>query len=75
MEKLLSQIPGNENVKAEKVLEINPNHSLFNKLQNASDNDLEDLMDILYNQSLLIEGFNIENPLDFTKKINNLISK
>lgn len=75
MEKLLSQIPGNENVKAEKVLEINPNHSLFNKLQNASDNDLEDLMDILYNQSLLIEGFNIENPLDFAKKINNLISK
>ncbi|MGL5543704.1 MAG: molecular chaperone HtpG, partial [Cetobacterium sp.] len=40
MEKLLSQIPGNEGVKAQKVLELNPNHPLFNKLQNANDDEL-----------------------------------
>ncbi|MGL5279690.1 MAG: molecular chaperone HtpG [Cetobacterium sp.] len=75
MEKLLSQIPGNEGVKAEKVLEINPNHPLFNKLQNASEAELKDLSDILYNQGLLIEGFTLENPLDFVTKLNNILSK
>lgn len=75
MEKLLSQIPGNEGVKAEKVLEINPNHPLFNKLQNASETELKDLSDILYNQGLLIEGFALENPLDFVTKLNNILSK
>ncbi|WP_432204565.1 molecular chaperone HtpG [Cetobacterium somerae] len=75
MEKLLSQIPGNESVKAEKVLEINPNHPLFNKLQNASGEELKDLADILYNQGLLIEGFSLENPLDFVIKLNNILSK
>ncbi|MDX8336388.1 molecular chaperone HtpG [Candidatus Cetobacterium colombiensis] len=75
MEKLLSQIPGNEGVKAEKVLEINPNHPLFNKLQNASGEELKDLADILYNQGLLIEGFSLENPLDFVTKLNNILSK
>ena len=75
MEKLLSQIPGNEGVKAEKVLEINPNHPLFNKLQNASESELQDLADILYSQGLLIEGFALENPLDFVTKLNNILSK
>lgn len=75
MEKLLSQIPGNEGVKAEKVLEINPNHPLFNKLQNASEAELKDLSDILFNQGLLIEGFTLENPLDFVTKLNNILSK
>ncbi|WP_298065454.1 molecular chaperone HtpG [uncultured Cetobacterium sp.] len=75
MEKLLSQIPGNEGVKAEKVLEINPNHPLFNKLQNASEAELKDLSDVLYNQGLLIEGFTLENPLDFVTKLNNILSK
>ena len=75
MEKLLSQIPGNEGVKAEKVLEINPNHPLFNKLQNAPEAELKDLSDILYNQGLLIEGFTLENPLDFVTKLNNILSK
>lgn len=75
MEKLLSQIPGNEGIKAEKVLEINPNHPLFNKLQSASESDLKDLAEILYNQGLLIEGFSLENPLDFVTKLNNILSK
>ena len=75
MEKLLSQIPGNEGVKAEKVLEINPNNPLFNKLQNASEAEIKDLSDILFNQGLLIEGFTLENPLDFVTKLNNILSK
>ncbi|MGL5544401.1 MAG: molecular chaperone HtpG [Cetobacterium sp.] len=75
MEKLLSQIPGNEGVKAQKVLELNPNHPLFNKLQNANDDELDELSNILYNQGLLLEGFALENPLEFVTNLNKILSK
>lgn len=75
MEKLLSQIPGNEGVKAQKVLELNPNHPLFNKLQNANDDELGELSNILYNQGLLLEGFALENPLEFVTNLNKILSK
>lgn len=76
MEKTLSQIPGNENVKAEKILELNPNHPVFEKIKNTSnDEELKDLIYILYNQSLLIEGFSIENPVEFAEKISKVLAK
>ncbi|WP_297406912.1 molecular chaperone HtpG [uncultured Cetobacterium sp.] len=75
MEKLLSQIPGNEGVKAEKVLEINPKHPIFKRLQNANDEELKDLSDVLFCQGLLIEGFPIENPIAFVDKLNSILSK
>lgn len=75
MEKVLSAIPGNENVKAEKILALNPEHSLFKKLQEVKDEPTKfnDLLDVLYSESLLMEGFNIENPIEFIKKVNSLI--
>lgn len=75
MEKLLSQIPGNEGVKAEKVLEINPDHPLFKKVLEAKAEELNDLADILYSEGMLIEGFPLENPIDFSNKLNKLLSK
>ena len=41
MEKILSAMPNNEGVKAEKVLEINTNHDVFKALKNAYENDKE----------------------------------
>ena len=75
MEKVLSQIPGNEEVKAEKILALNPEHPVFKKLQ-ASENTetFNDLLDVLYIEALILEGFQIENPVDFIKKLNNLIT-
>lgn len=74
MEKTLSEMPGNEGVKAEKVLELNPNHPIFKKLQNSNNEDeLKNLVDILFNQGMLIEGFQIKNPVDFINKINSFI--
>lgn len=74
MEKVLSQIPGNENIKAEKVLALNPEHPLFAKLQECKDTEkFKDLLDILYTEALMLEGFQIENPVEFIKKLNNLI--
>ncbi|MGL5123531.1 MAG: molecular chaperone HtpG [Fusobacteriaceae bacterium] len=73
MEKTLSEMQGNEGIKAEKVLELNSNHSIFKKLQNSDGDELKKLVDILYNQGMLIEGFQIKNPVDFINKINSLI--
>lgn len=74
MEKVLSQIPGNENVKAEKVLALNPEHPLFAKLQECKDTSkFNDLLEVLYTEALMLEGFQIENPVDFIKKLNNLL--
>lgn len=74
MEKVLSQIPGNEHVKAEKVLALNPEHPLFTKLQESKDTPkFNDLLDVLYTEALMLEGFQIENPVKFIKKLNNLL--
>lgn len=74
MEKVLSQIPGNEGVKAEKILALNPDHPLFAKLQETKDTEkFDDLLDVLYTEALIMEGFQIENPVEFVKKLNNLI--
>lgn len=74
MEKVLSHIPGNEHVKAEKILALNPEHPLFKKLQDSKDTEIfDDLLDVLYTEALIMEGFHIENPVEFIKKLNNLL--
>ena len=74
MEKVLSQIPGNEGVKAEKILALNPEHPVFKKLQSSENTEtFNDLLDVLYTEALILEGFQIENPVDLIKKLNNLI--
>ncbi len=72
MEKILSTMPDNPNIKAEKVLEINTNHTVFGSLQDAFENDklkLKDYTDLLYNQALLIEGLPLEDPVEFSNNI------
>ncbi|MCM3161043.1 molecular chaperone HtpG [Metabacillus litoralis] len=69
MEKILSAMPDNQNVKAEKILEINSNHEVFQSLKNAFDSDKEKVTlytNLLYNQALLIEGLPIQDPVEFT---------
>ncbi|MEQ2525459.1 molecular chaperone HtpG [Robertmurraya yapensis] len=72
MEKILNAMPDNQNVKADKVLEINPNHEVFESLKKAFENDKEKLSlytNLLYNQALLIEGLPIHDPVEFTNDI------
>lgn len=75
MEKTLSEMTNNNDApKAKKILAINPEHALFNKLKNSvNTEDFNKLLDVLYNQALLLEGFNIENPAEFIKNLNSLI--
>ena len=74
MEKVLSAMPeGNPyGMKATRILEINPNHEIFTALQKVYEQDkdaVKDYAELLYDQALLIEGFPIENPTEFSKKI------
>ena len=75
MEKTLSEMTNNNDTpKAEKVLAINPEHILFNRLKSSvNTEDFNKLVDVLYNQALLLEGFNVENPAEFIKNLNSLI--
>lgn len=69
MEKVLQAMPDNQNIQADKVLEINVNHPIYESLKKAGDYDrkkLELYTNLLYNQALLIEGLPIEDPVAFT---------
>ncbi|XQY91163.1 molecular chaperone HtpG [Metabacillus sp. HB246100] len=72
MEKILSAMPDNQNVKADKVLEINRNHEVFLSLKHAFETDKEKAAlytNLLYNQALLIEGLPISDPVEFTNNM------
>ncbi|WP_025689499.1 molecular chaperone HtpG [Paenibacillus zanthoxyli] len=72
MEKTLRAMPNGADVQADKVLEINVNHDVFQSLKNAQEQDKEKLAlytNLLYNQALLIEGLPVGDPVEFTNDI------
>ncbi len=77
MEKVLNAMPqNNEKVSAEKALELNANHPVFETLKNlyGKDNDkLEKYAKLLYSQALLIEGLGLENPTEFSNLVCELM--
>ena len=76
MEKVLNQMPEGNDIKAGRILEINPNHDIFNAMKKVYENNKDKIGDyasILYDQALLIEGFSIENPVEFSNKICDLM--
>ena len=77
MEKVLNSLPQNDNkVKAEKALEINPNHAIFGKLQSLYESDKDKLTNytkLLYAQAQLIEGLPIEDPVEFANLVCELM--
>ncbi len=81
MEKVLNQqaaVNGGETVRAERVLELNAEHPIFKKLcalQAEGSDKLADYADILYTQSLLIEGLPVDAPAAYANKICDLLAK
>ena len=73
MEKILNAMPNNQNVKANKVLEINADHDVFQSIKSAYEQGDKDKVKLfthlLYNQALLIEGLPIQDPVQFTNDI------
>ncbi len=76
MEKVLQAMPQGKSAKANKILEINPNHDLFKMLQKVHENDKKKVGSyaiLLYNQALLIEGMKLENPVEFSNLMVELM--
>ena len=77
MERILSQGPDGTMAKAEKVLQLNAQHSAFETLKAAFAGEdkakLRLYTDLLYNQALLVEGLPIEDPLTFAEEICKLM--
>lgn len=76
MEKILNAMPNNEKLKAKRILEVNTNHEVFNSLKSSMESDKEKFSlytNLLYNQALLVEGLNIEDPVEFTNDICKLM--
>ncbi|MGI6451903.1 MAG: molecular chaperone HtpG [Syntrophomonadaceae bacterium] len=78
MEKVLNQLPSEHRVKADRILEINPQHPIFNALSRLFNEDKEKLKtysNILYNQALLIEGFSIDDPVAYSNLVYSLMEE
>ena len=77
MEQTINQVPGDEKAKASKVLEVNPNHELFKAISEfKGDKELiKKYSDVLYDEAMLLEGFEIEDKATFIKNLNELMLK
>ncbi len=76
MEKAFRAMNNDFDLKAQKILEINPEHPVFQKLVDYAEHDKEKLnlyTDLLYEQALLIEGLPIDDPVEFSKRIGDLM--
>lgn len=77
MEKVLNSMPNGQKITAQRVLEINPEHEIFGKLQSVNTSGDKDKLGkyakLLYSQALLIEGMTVENPVEFSNLICELM--
>ncbi len=76
-ERVINEEPGQkENLKSTKVLEINPDHELFKALADvSSDEQIKDYGSVLYDEAMLLQGYDIEDKAEFVKKLNSLLIK
>ena len=73
LERLLKQA-GQEVHSSKPILEINPQHMFVRKLQaDMSSDRFSDWSHILFDQALLAEGGQLEDPAGFVKRLNSLI--
>ena len=78
MEKTMKNMPFDNGVTANKVLEINENHEIAKKIKDLYANNKEELKNytkILYAEARLIEGLSIENPTEISNLICEYLAK
>ena len=76
MEKTLNAMPGDNKVKAKRVLELNAGHPIFaalQKLYTGGEQAVAQYASLLYNQALLIEGLPVEDPIEMTRQMCDLM--
>ncbi len=77
MEKVLKEMNQGGGIKANKILEINPDHELFQSLKQTYDQkeDIGSYAKVLYDQALLMAGFTIADPVEYSKLISEMMIK
>lgn len=55
------------------ILEVNPNHPLIQKLESAE--QFDDLAQVIFDQALLAEGGQLDDPAAYLKRVNALLMK
>jgi len=75
MQNLMKQA-GHEMPESKPVLEVNPTHPLIERMEAETDDEqFSDWADILFDQALLAEGAQLEDPAGFVSKLNKLMLK
>ena len=67
------KVSGQSAADAPPILEINPEHPLIQHLADKDDN-LNDWAHVLFDQATLSEGTQLENPSDYVRRINSLLT-
>ncbi len=77
MEKFLEETGQDRGFKANKILEINPDHEIFSALKGAYEKkeDISDYAKVLYDQARLIAGLSISDPLAYSDRVSGIMLK
>ena len=77
MEKILSDLPNSGEMRADRILELNPDHPIFGVIQGVRDNEelFKTYAELLYDQALLLAGLKIDDPAGFAARITRLMVK
>lgn len=73
MEKLAARQPGSPDLHAERVLELNAAHPIFEKIKAADEEKVKKFAQVLYTQALLIEGMPVDDPVAYANAVCDLI--
>lgn len=75
MEKTLSHMPNNQGFKADKVLEVNPNHPALKKLKEMDEasEEFKTYTNLLYDGARLVAGLDIEDPIAYARNVSKLM--
>ena len=75
MQEIMRQM-GRETSEVKPILELNADSNIVKKLRDLnSDTNIDEIAKILLNLARISAGMSIKDPIDFTKSLNNLISK
>ena len=78
MQKVFDAMPNNMGIKAKKVLEISTSHPIYEKLKDMYKNDIDEFSNytkILYSEAKLISGLPVDNPVEISKLICDILAK
>ena len=78
MQKVFDAMPNDMGIKAQTILEINENHPISKKLKKLYKEDekgFENYIKILYSEARMVAGLSIDNPVEISDLIADVISK